>query len=200
MGLLTGFMKLRIVIAVLLLIICGTFVGYIFWHQELKYQLPTPIPVSYSPVFFQESIQLPKAQSGAVFLHFFNPDCPCSRFNRKHVNQLVFLYKEKIDFKVVIPVYASIDEARSFFDEEIEIIQDTAGWAEACGVYSTPQAVIIDQESKLYFRGNYNRTRYCTDPKTNYAELALQSFVNNKPLPLMDELAKRAYGCSFADL
>lgn len=193
-------MKLRILITVLLLITCGTLVGYIFWQQELKYTLPTPVPGSYTPVFLKEHIQLPKASNAPVFLHFFNPDCPCSRFNRKHVNQLIFQYRDKINFKVIIPPYASMEEARNFFDEEIEIISDTEGWSEACGVYSTPQAVIIDQQSTLFFRGNYNRTRYCTDPKTNYAELALQSFVNNKPLPLMDELAKRAYGCSFADL
>ena len=193
-------MKLRILLAVLTLLTCGGLVSYIFWQQELKYTLPTPVPASYVPVFFKENIHLPKAQTAPVFIHFFNPDCPCSRFNRKHVNELIFQYKDKINFKVVIPSYASMEEAKSFFDEDIEIISDTEGWAEACGVYSTPQAVIIDQESKLYFRGNYNRTRYCTDPKTNYAELALQSYAKNKPLPLMDELAKRAYGCSFADL
>jgi hypothetical protein len=193
-------MRINVFIAVITLVICGSIVGFIFWQQELKYTLPTPVPVSYTPVFFEESIRLPVVQKTAVFLHFFNPDCPCSRFNRKHVNQLIYQYKDKIKFRVVIPSYASIEEARSFFDEDIEIIVDTEGWAEACGVYSTPQAVIIDQKSKLYFRGNYNRTRYCTDTKTNYAELALHSFVNNRPLPLMDELAKRAYGCSFADL
>lgn len=193
-------MKLRILFAACILLGCGGLVGYIFWQQELKYTLPTPVPASYIPVFFEEEIHLPVMQTAPVFLHFFNPDCPCSRFNRKHVNELVFQFKDKIKFKVVIPSYASIEEARGFFDDDIEIIVDTAGWAEACGVYSTPQAVIIDQQSKLYFRGNYNRTRYCTDPKTNYAEIALQSFVQHKPLPLMDELAKRAYGCSFADL
>lgn len=193
-------MRVKIILAVITLVVSGTLVGYIFWQQELKYTLPTPVPASYTPVFFEEQIRLPVAQTTPVFLHFFNPDCPCSRFNRKHVNELVFQFKDKIKFKVVIPSYASIEEARSFFDDDIEIIVDTAGWAEACGVYSTPQAVIIDQHSKLYFRGNYNRTRYCTDPKTNYAEIALQSFVQHKSLPLMDELAKRAYGCSFADL
>jgi hypothetical protein len=193
-------MKVKVLLALFTLLICGTLVGYIFWQQELKYALPTPIPVSYTPVFFEEVIRLPEKQSAPVFLHFFNPECPCSRFNRKHVNQLIFQFKDKIKFKVVIPSYASVEEARSFFDEDIEIISDTAGWALTCGVYSTPQAVIIDKQSKLYFRGNYNRTRYCTDPKTNYAELALQAFINNKPLPMMDELAKRAYGCSFADL
>lgn len=28
----------------------------------------------------------------------------------------------------------------------------------SCGVYSTPQAVIIDGNGQLFFRGNYNKT------------------------------------------
>lgn len=193
-------MKLRVLGSILVLIICGTLTGYIFWQQELRYALPTPIPASYVPVLFKQQIQLPKSQTGPVFLHFFNPECPCSRFNVKHINQLINDYKDQIDFKVVIPSFTSIKDAENFFDDGVEIIQDNEGWSEACGTYSTPQAVIIDQQSTLYFRGNYNRTRYCTDPRTNYAELALQSFVNNRPLPMMDELATRAYGCSFDEI
>lgn len=193
-------MKLRILGSILVLAICGTLVGYIFWQQELKYALPTPVPASYVPVLFKQQINLPQQQGGAVFLHFFNPECPCSRFNVKHMKQLMVTYKDKINFKIIIPSFASIADAQNYFDEGIEIIQDKDGWSEACGTYSTPQAVIIDNQSTLYFRGNYNRTRYCTDPRTNYAELALQSFVENKPLPLMDALATRAYGCSFDEL
>jgi hypothetical protein len=173
----------------------------LFWKQELKYALPTPVPRAYIPVMLQTSIRLPEAVNAPVFLHFFNPECPCSRFNRKYFNQLIYQYKDKIKFKVVIPPYASLEDAKSFFDSDVEVILDTHGWAKACGVYATPQAVIIDEKSQLFYRGNYNRTRYCTDPSTNYAEQALQAFVNKQPLPpsAMDELARRAYGCSFTE-
>lgn len=194
-------MNLRVFFAVVILICCAALIAHLFWQQELKYALPTPIPVSYTPVLFEETVRLPDSVSSAVFLHFFNPDCPCSRFNRKYVNQLIFQYKDQIKFKVVIPPYASLEEARTFFDDDIEIIVDNGGWARACGVYSTPQAVIVDQQSNLFFRGNYNRTRYCTDPQTNYAEQALTAFIKGQPLPVtaLDELARRAYGCSFGE-
>ena len=37
-----------------------------------------------------------------VFIHFFNPDCPCSRFNVPHVSGLIRKYGDKIDFKIVV--------------------------------------------------------------------------------------------------
>ncbi len=192
-------MRLRWAAAIAVLLLCGAAIGYLFWQQELRYALPTPVPAAYAPVLLKQSVRLPQALSKPVFLHFFSPECPCSRFNRKYFNQLIFQYKDSIDFKVIIPSYASQEEAKSFFDDEVEIIVDTEGWAKATGVYATPQAVIIDAQSQLYYRGNYNRTRYCTDPATNYAEQALVAFINREPLPftVIDPLAQTAYGCSF---
>jgi hypothetical protein len=64
-----------------------------------------------------------------------------------------------------------------------------------CGVYSTPQAVIIDRNQKLYFRGNYNKSRYCTDKSSNFGQMAIDSILKNKAEPHMSELATIAYGC-----
>lgn len=192
-------MRVRWVTAIAVLLVCGTGIGYLFWQQELQYALPTPVPTAYNPVLIRQSVRLPEVITKPVFLHFFSPECPCSRFNRKYFNQLIFQYRDQIDFKVIIPPYASLEEARSFFDDDVEIVIDTQGWARATGVYATPQAVILDAQQQLYYRGNYNRTRYCTDPSTNYAEQALVAFINRQPLPLtaLDPLAQTAYGCSF---
>ena len=45
--------------------------------------------------------------------------------------------------------------------------------AAGCGVYSTPQAVIINTDQRLHYRGNYNKSHYCTDKKTNNARPAV---------------------------
>lgn len=192
-------MKLRLFLVVGLLLLIGVSIGAIFWRQELKYALPTPIPTAYVPVMVQTRVLLPTSISEPLFLHFFNPDCPCSRFNRTYFNQLLFQYSQQIDFRVVIPPYASIEETRKFFDREVTIVVDSTGWARSCGVYATPQAVIIDRNHQLYYRGNYNRSRYCTDPGTNYAEQALKAFLRQEPPPAFDPLATRAYGCSYEE-
>ena len=49
--------------------------------------------------------------------------------------------------------------------------------ADALGVYATPQAAVLDGAGRLYFVGNYNRTRYCRDRDTEFARLALEAVV-----------------------
>jgi hypothetical protein len=70
--------------------------------------------------------------------------------------------------------------------------------AKACGVYSTPQATIIQTDNKLYFRGNYNRSRYCTDKNSNFVQMALDSLIAFKAAPHFSALATQSYGCSIA--
>jgi hypothetical protein len=71
--------------------------------------------------------------------------------------------------------------------------------AEACGVYSTPQAVIIDRDNKLFYRGNYNASRYCTSKATNFAELSLIALLNKRPAPVFSIAATQAYGCELSE-
>lgn len=175
-------------------------IGKIFWEQELKYTQPTPIPESYSPVQVNEvldqHISLLQKADKPRHLHFYNPDCPCSRFNVQHFVSLVRTYQEKVDFYVIIPSADQLEKVREEFDNIVPVIVDKGEeLATACGVYSTPQAVIVDKSGKLYYRGNYNKARYCTNLATSYAEIALDSLLLNRPAPHLGLLSTRAYGC-----
>jgi hypothetical protein len=86
------------------------------------------------------------------------------------------------------------EEIQDKFGLSIPVLFDQSLPA-SCGVYSTPQAVILNKNHTLYFRGNYNKSRYCTDKKTNYAEIAMDALVHNGPEPTFDEAALKAYGC-----
>ncbi len=85
-------------------------------------------------------------------------------------------------------------EIQDKYDLKIPVSFDPS-IANACGVYSTPQAVLLDRQHKLYYRGNYNRSRYCTDVRTNYAQMAIDTLLANNSLPLFDASAFRSYGC-----
>ena len=178
------------------------FVGIValFWHNELVYNLPTPVPTNYKVVNLGEKIDLSskiKPGTKPVFLHFFNPDCPCSRFNISYVKSLVKQYSKEVTFAIVVMSsdkdYTAQD-IREKFDLNVPVLFD-ADLAKRCGIYSTPQAVIINNDQKMYYRGNYNRSRYCTDKKTNYAQLALDSLLHQNFNPVFDPYALRAYGC-----
>lgn len=192
--------KLLAVIWVSVLLSC---IGYIFWHEDWKYSLPTPVPENYNPPPTGSIINIAeKVIHGGdkpLFLHFFNPACPCSRFNVPQFRSLVQKYGDRINFAVVVlspDKEYSIEDIRDKFDlETLPVFFDKA-IADSCGVYSTPQAVLIDKSDKLYYRGNYNRSRYCADPGTSYAQMAIDSLLNNRVNLITEKAALQSYGCT----
>src|SRR5450432_1237686 len=183
----------------LVVLICG--ILSIFWYNEWVFNLPTPVPANYTAIPVGSNINLPRlageSNNKPVFLHFFNPDCPCSRFNMEHVRSLVKKYGDKIDFKIVLVTAKPYTEkqVQDRFEIMIPVLHDST-IAPSCGVYSTPQAVILDGEHRLFYRGNYNRSRYCTDKKTSYASIALKALLQKNGNSVADPFARTAYGCS----
>jgi len=179
-------------------------IGALFWYNELVYHLPTPIPENYKPVNNGAVIKLSEAlnkdHGKPLFLHFFNPDCPCSRFNIAHFKLLTKQYSRQVNFVVVVmnnKTYTA-KAIQDKFDLNIPVLFDTS-LARACGVYSTPQAVLLDTRHQLYYKGNYNQSRYCTDEKTSYAKIAIAGLLRDHARLDFSPLALRAYGCSLPD-
>lgn len=194
-------MRKPVVIAWLLFLFGG--IVALFWRNEWIYSLPTPVPLGYHAVKTGERIELSPdvmASRGSkpLFLHFFNPDCPCSRFNMPHFKELVKRYDQQVDFAIVLMTdkkfTAEQIQHKFNLSYPIPILTDTS-LATSCGVYSTPQAVIIDTAQRLYYRGNYNRSRYCSDEKSSFAKIALESLLQNNPTQNFSPLALKAYGC-----
>lgn len=179
-------------------------ISAIFWHSEWKFQLPTPVPEGYRSVPTGTRIELrhPDAITSKIsaqkplFIHFFNPDCPCSKFNVPQFRSLVKEHENEVDFMIVVMNNEryTADEIQEKFNLDLPVSFDTT-LAATCGVYSTPQAVILDENSNLFYRGNYNKTRYCTDKKTGYAAIALAALVEKKSSVTFDKSALTAYGC-----
>lgn len=178
------------------------FVGIImlFWYNEWIYNLPTPIPKNYVAVHPGEQIDLSSKLTSnnkkPRLLHFFNPDCPCSRFNIPHFQSLIKEFGNEVDFAIVVMSNKNYneEEIKNKFKLNIPVLSDTT-IAGLCGVYSTPQAVIIDTLQKLYYRGNYNKSRYCTDKTTNYAQIALQALTSKNRNIGFNQPGLKAYGC-----
>jgi thiol-disulfide isomerase/thioredoxin len=189
----------KIIIIVFLAMISAT-IAFLFWHQEFKYSLPTPVPENYKVVKLGNNVEFPEGlrskNNKPVFLHFFNPDCPCSKFNIPHFKSLAKQYGNQATFAIVVMSNKnySARQIQNRFDMDIPVLFDPS-LAASYGVYSTPQAVIIDRNQKLYYRGNYNRTRYCTDKKSNYAQQALDNLLADKDHIVFNQFALKAYGC-----
>ena len=197
-------MRKGFVLGMLALLFAG--ISYIFWQEELRYSLPTPIPEDYKEVAIGSCIELPLPKEDwnprkAQFLHFFNPDCPCSRFNATHFKYLLRSFGEELDFRIIIPEGASEERTRKLLSKNIPVHQDTEGkWSLLTGVYASPQAVIIDSNQALYYRGNYNKARFCTFPGSNYAEISINLLLRGNEAPVWDFYASRAYGCQLPEV
>lgn len=179
-------------------------IGGIFWHAAWKYSLPTPVPQHYHDVARGTQVILPASAKGLtaekqpLFLHFFNPDCPCSRFNMPQFSSLVRQYGAQVCFAIVVmsPRKFTSAQLQSTFElpYPIPVVCDSA-IAAACGVYSTPQAVILGRDGRLFYRGNYNRSRYCADEETGFARQALDTLLQHRYSLTLSPLAYKAYGC-----
>src|ERR1700760_2468299 len=98
-------MKRKLLVITWIIVLFGA-IGALFWYNELQYQLPTPVPVNYRAVKPGELVKFNAAlktdASKPLFLHFFNPNCPCSRFNIKMFKDLVAQYGNQVNFVVVV--------------------------------------------------------------------------------------------------
>jgi hypothetical protein len=177
----------------------------LFWYQEVQYLLPTPVPENYRVVSPDEVIQfdktlIPQKHSKPLLLHFFGPACPCSKFNLKHFISLNRKYRDRIDFYAVVTDKSKVEAAKEMMGEDITILVDSGErLAQACGVYSTPQAALLQSDNKLYFRGNYNRSRFCTDKQSNFVQMAMDSLIAKRNPPRFSALATQSYGCSISE-
>jgi hypothetical protein len=202
--------RLRLALASSTTLLCSAAIVATFWFQDMRYSLPTPRPATLKQALPGTRARLPAALASLVredrplFLHFYRPECPCSRFNLDHVRSLERRRKDEATFVLVLegPDRAALERAALRLDWPVPRVLDTAGEiAAALGVYSTPQAVIVDASGALAYRGNYNTTRYCTDARTEFARLALEDVIANRPVREFPAAATTAYGCSLpADL
>lgn len=179
-------------LALFIVISCFLSICVLLWKEYFKYSLPTSIPVNYKTVKTGQKTSLFEGYPNPILLHFFNPNCPCSKFNSTYIQSLHRKYKDRITFLAVVE-QAHIKDYKNTFD--FKLISDDGSIADSLGVYATPQAVIL-KDGKIIYQGNYNKARFCTDKDTYFPEIILDSLLNNKPLPNMPSTASKAYGCN----
>lgn len=113
---------------------------------------------------------------------------------------MVAKFSDEVNFLAIVESsgQAKSDEGKEFkekYELNIPTVTDSDGTlAEALGIYSTPQAILI-KDSKIFYKGNYNKARFCTSKNTKFAEMALQALINNENPPEFPLLATTPYGC-----
>jgi hypothetical protein len=201
----SGFSAARIGAVIAINIALFAVIGYAFWHEDWRYSLPTSSPQGLvqpplgSRLALPPSIAAVKRRGRPLLMHFANPQCPCTQFNLDHVRKLEQAYGAKVDFVTVLQTESDLTDAPAEFRSMhlgMPVVYDRgATIGDWVGVYATPQAAILTADGGLYYRGNYNRSRYCSDESTEFARIALDALVADRPLPRLPAEATVTYGC-----
>ena len=191
---------LRTALTILSLSVIAGLISYAFYKNEVQYWIPTPIPVDYVEISMGSTVESQLYEKGEKkFIHFFNPLCPCSKFNLTTYKQLIKKYGSEFQcYAVVQETTEGVKKADVSYLEELDVTiaaDRNQKLAKKLGVYATPQIVLLDEENRLYYRGNYNIARYCTNPNSDYSSIAIKTFLSDLPLDL-PPTAFTAYGCS----
>lgn len=161
-----------------LLSVCLT--GYVMWVEDGRYGQPTKRPpglvtpevgaVLDWPVEVERHLQ----PGRPALLHFFNPDCPCTRFNLDLVRDLSREHGADVTFVLVLEASDATAAPDPIAGLPHRIVVDRGGAiADLAGVYSTPSAVVLDAAHALHYVGNYTKARYCSDPRQQPVPVAL---------------------------
>jgi hypothetical protein len=177
----------------------------LFWQQDWQYSRPTPRPDDLLQPAVGQRVALAPAlgvDSRPLLLHFFNPACPCSRFNLRHFQELQRRYGARVRFVALLQAESStqsVVEIQAAFRSAglaMDSVVDTGGeLARQLGVYSTPQAVLLNTQQQIFFRGNYNSSRYCTSRDTEYARIAIEALLAGRSSVPLPASASVAFGC-----
>jgi len=173
----------------------------LFWYQEVQYFLPTEVPVDFKYVAVGAKVDLDFVPENdkATLLHFYNPNCPCSKFNFSNFESIQHQYQAELNtFLIVQDTEEGLSNRFKKVLEELDItviVDNQKQYAKSCGVYATPQIALLNDNKELYYKGNYNQSRYCTNPETNFARIAVEELLNNSLTPQFGSIATKAYGC-----
>jgi hypothetical protein len=195
----------RALLAVLIQAGAFAVIGAAFWEQDWQYSVPTPRPEDLSQPALGERPALPAAVGAArnvgrpLVIHFANARCPCSKFVLDHVRSLRARFGGAADFLAVLETNVDPEVAEAEFRAmqlHMPGVVDPKGEVStALGVYGTPQAVILDGDGRLYYRGNYNQSRFCPQESTEYVRLALTALAGGQTLPRLPKEAFIPFGC-----
>ncbi|MFQ3575410.1 MAG: redoxin domain-containing protein [Cytophagales bacterium] len=184
-------MKKNVLLLIFVLTFCFSGIFSIFYFEDLRIKTPTPKPAFIKRKVLGDTVKF-DLNGQLTLVHFFNPNCPCSKFNSKHVEEIMRDFKDNL--RIIAYTTQKTDKQYPF-----PVFDDSKGEvAKKFGVYSTPQAVLLDANGKVLYSGNYNSNRYCSDENSAFVKQAIISSLQND-FTIIKQINNKSglpYGCS----
>lgn len=178
---------------------------YAFWWFEFRHLRPFEVEAAARAESFSgdglatELTRLlpPEERHIATLFHFWDPACPCSRFNEEHVRELRQSYADQGIRFAVIPRpgrFADVDEARDAAEEqfgEVTLLNMPAHQFATLPVPSAPALAIVEGDELAYF-GPYSVGAVCSSSTGTFAEATLDDLLAGKSPRQLNTIA---FGC-----
>lgn len=133
-------------------------------------------------------------------VHFWNPDCPCNRFNEVHVKKIISDYADKnVRFTIVVSGNSAEqrklreERARKIFSHQA-VKNFRSDWPMDKGPPSSPAVGVINSVGELVYFGPYSLGANCAPDKGKFVEKVLDHLKNKKQAQ-KKQLNTLAVGC-----
>ncbi len=155
-------------------------IAFAFWWFELRWY--RQVDFQYSDALF-DSRTLLNDQSllqgkdhRATVVHYFDPACPCTRFNTAHVQELMATYLPKgVAFVIKVPNEAARQLAHQTFKQvPIDVV------AAKNAPVASPAALVLNPLGQPEYVGPYSPGAVCTSKTGDFVGLALDDVIQGK--------------------
>lgn len=130
---------------------------------------------------------------GLVLLHFWDPGCPCSRFNNDHVRQLLAAPgSADVQLMVLTSAGAAAAQVQTVFGPTVVPVPPDQWQAIATAVPASPAAAVFDGSGRLAYLGPYSEGAACLAGNGDFVEQTLSRLrAGDTPT----QLNMTAFGC-----
>ena len=159
---------------------------YAFWWFQFRLLQPFTTAGQQSTVLFDSdplrdqlsaiSRQTSGSADNITVVHFWDPDCPCNRFNEAHVKQLMQEYGRQ-GVRFVVVAGSQIKTAKRIFTDPavIEYIEELPSLSRPP---SSPAVAIMDKKGELAYFGPYSVGAVCSVGNGAFVEKALDKVLS----------------------
>ena len=148
----------------------------------------------------------PQATGRVTLIHYWDPGCPCSRFSREHVNDLMRGYTARgVDFLIVVRADGATPAEREKLRQLARQRFPAAGnapvrtdWPEQGMPPSSPALAITGASGQLAYFGPYSEGGACGVGAGGFAERSLEGLLLGKETTRINTLVAGCY-CPWRD-
>jgi hypothetical protein len=126
----------------------------------------------------------PVTKPKATVLHYYNPDCPCTRYNTWHVKDLIKEFtKQGVRFEIRVPHESQVKDAELMFNRPAKV-------AEKGSVpIASPSALVLDAKMNPQYIGPYSPAATCNLSKDDFVGNVLNDLLAGEVYPRTRNLA-----------